>query len=303
MKDEVGVEAVDERGVAHAGDRPHPLEQVLVEGGDGTELFVPRARRVDLRGQDARRVVPEVDVRQAPEAIDHQPAADEQHHRQRDLGHDQRRAETVARPRRPGAVLQGFVEVDPREPERRDQAEDEAGQRATARTRTPERVASIVKDAAREFALVRDSGSPLARNRTAQFASTSPTAPPRTASSALSTSNWRATRRRPAPRAARIAISLRLTFPRTSRRLAMLAQAIRSTNPTAAINSDRMGRTCLVITVWGTASRVRTSEFGLAANSLDEGVDLSAGLLDRDARFEARDRLEVARAVVLVGRP
>ena len=75
------------------------------------------------------------------------------------------------------------------------------------------------------------------------IASNSPAAPPRVESSRLSVSNWRTTRQRLAPRAVRMAISLRRTVARASIRFATLAQAINSTKATAASSTSRAGRT------------------------------------------------------------
>ena len=65
-----------------------------------------------------------------------------------------------------------------------------------------------------------------------------PKAPPATDSSRLSVSNCRMTRRCVAPRTERIANSLARPIARASSRLATFAQAISSTNPTAASNTS-----------------------------------------------------------------
>ena len=72
-------------------------------------------------------------------------------------------------------------------------------------------------------------------------ASASPAAPPITASSTLSVSNWRTRRPRPAPRLSRSAISRSRTVARASIRLATLTTAISSTSPTAPASTRIAG--------------------------------------------------------------
>ena len=73
-------------------------------------------------------------------------------------------------------------------------------------------------------------------------ASAKPRAPPKSASSVLSVSSWRTSRPRPAPSAARIASSRLRRSMRDSIRLATLAQAISSTQPTAPSSTSSVGR-------------------------------------------------------------
>ena len=68
-------------------------------------------------------------------------------------------------------------------------------------------------------------------------ASSSPATPPATDSTRLSLNSCRTRRPRLAPIASRTAISLRRSAARESSRLAMLAHAVSSTMPTAAISS------------------------------------------------------------------
>ena len=65
-------------------------------------------------------------------------------------------------------------------------------------------------------------------------------APPAMPSRTLSVSNWRITRAGLAPRAARIANSRVRPVERASRRLATLAQAIRSTKLTAPSSTSKI---------------------------------------------------------------
>ena len=75
-----------------------------------------------------------------------------------------------------------------------------------------------------------------------QTAARTPSVPPASESSKLSVRNWRTSRSRPAPSAARIAISLWRAVERASKRLPTFAHAIRSTNPTAPKSIHNAGR-------------------------------------------------------------
>ncbi len=79
-------------------------------------------------------------------------------------------------------------------------------------------------------------GSPIPLSergmRTSHAASSNPQVPPRIPSTELSTSSWRTSRPRPAPSAARTAISVLRSSPLASSVVATFAQAIRSTRPT-----------------------------------------------------------------------
>ena len=75
--------------------------------------------------------------------------------------------------------------------------------------------------------------------RLPQTANSRPATAPKTASSRLSDTICRITRRRAAPMAMRMEISRCRTAARASSRFAMLAQAINSTSPTTAIRVKR----------------------------------------------------------------
>ena len=79
----------------------------------------------------------------------------------------------------------------------------------------------------------------VVRTRTPHRAITSPATPPASAKATLLVRSWRTSRRRSAPKAVRIAISRSRAEERASRRLATLAQAIKSTRPTAPIRIHR----------------------------------------------------------------
>ena len=88
----------------------------------------------------------------------------------------------------------------------------------------------------------RFSGPSVLRSSTPQKARTIPAAPPASANKTLSVSICRTSRRRPAPSAARIAISLVREVLRASKRLATLAQAMRRTSATAPRRISRAAR-------------------------------------------------------------
>ena len=78
---------------------------------------------------------------------------------------------------------------------------------------------------------------------TPKYPSTSPSTPPASESSTLSVSNCPTMRLRPAPSAARIAISRRRIVARASNKFATFAHAISSTQPTAPSNTSSDVRT------------------------------------------------------------
>jgi hypothetical protein len=78
---------------------------------------------------------------------------------------------------------------------------------------------------------------------TAQYASSRPASPPAVDRIVLSVSNWRMMRPRPAPSAARTAISRPRPDARASSRLAVFAHAIKSSIPTALTIISSGGRT------------------------------------------------------------
>ena len=86
------------------------------------------------------------------------------------------------------------------------------------------------------------SGTMLRSRRTPHTASASPSAPPPSASTRLSVNNCRMRRRRPAPKAPRMAISLSRVAARARSRLARLAQAISNSTPTAPSRISSTGR-------------------------------------------------------------
>src|ERR1022692_4588809 len=86
--------------------------------------------------------------------------------------------------------------------------------------------------------------SQAANRRVMASESSQPATPPIPASSRLSASNWPTMRARPAPSARRSAISERRRAARANNRLPILAQAITSSNATAAIRTTTGSRNC-----------------------------------------------------------
>ena len=83
------------------------------------------------------------------------------------------------------------------------------------------------------------------KGRIPRTARTTPRAPPARASTELSVRHWRTNRPRPAPRAARIAISRSRETARAKSRLAIFAHATNRTEPTAPSSNHSAGRTPL----------------------------------------------------------
>src|SRR5438445_353228 len=86
------------------------------------------------------------------------------------------------------------------------------------------------------------SGRTMRRSPINMWANRTPNAPPSAASTTLSVISWRMTRQRPAPNAARIAISLRRAAVRVNSNPARLAHAIKRTNATAPSRIISVGR-------------------------------------------------------------
>ena len=90
-------------------------------------------------------------------------------------------------------------------------------------------------------------GAVCRTSHTPNAASPAPSAPPNAASTMLSASSSRTSRRVPTPNATRSAISRRRPSPRTSSSPATFAQAMSSTSPTAANTTSSTGFTRPVI--------------------------------------------------------
>src|SRR5262249_61672543 len=106
----------------------------------------------------------------------------------------------------------------------------------------PSAIVSSFNIATREFVLARYSGRPPARNLIPQLASNNPSEPPARDSIALSTSNWRTTRKRPAPSAERIASSLRRGRPLADRHEAVVCTGSRDNEAPRAAQRIRRER-------------------------------------------------------------
>ena len=103
--------------------------------------------------------------------------------------------------------------------------------------------------------------------RTPAQATNRPNRQPAAASSTLSARIWRACRMRPAPSAARIAISARRLDNRASTRFATFAQTMSNRNPTAAEIISSAGRT--VVTSCSCADTTRAPHPALLSGNVD----------------------------------
>ena len=75
------------------GSARRRVEQSIVESVDGRHGVVALAGLVEIEGQQVGRAVAGVDPREHAHAADHQAGADQQHHRERHLGGNQRPAQ------------------------------------------------------------------------------------------------------------------------------------------------------------------------------------------------------------------
>ena len=99
-------------------------------GEVASRRWIVRLRQPESRGQHAAAVDARIDLEQPPETSHQQHCSGQQHHRQRELGDDERRADRLARrQRRRARVLQGAENVGPRKLPGRQHAEEHAGHR------------------------------------------------------------------------------------------------------------------------------------------------------------------------------
>ena len=170
---------------------------------------------------DVPRVEPRVDPLNMGEAADHQPGADEEHERQRDLQHDEGAAQHVPRtlPDR-FPVAQRVNQVAGDRPQRRGEPEQNRGDR-----RSPRGVEERGEVDGRPSTRGRLPGLNAVMSLMPCHARSTPSTAPAQESTALSTSICAMMRPRPLPTAARTAISRPRSVALTSRRFAMLAHA------------------------------------------------------------------------------
>ncbi len=125
-------------------------------------------------------------------------------------------------------------------------------------------------------------------------AKATPSAAPVRATSTLSVRSCRTTRQPSAPSATRTAISFERAVARASSRLATLAHAMRSTNPTAAIMINSTGRmlpTWKSRSVWTSAPQPSVAARVLRLERGRDATEIALGLLERDRGLEAPDHL------------
>ena len=175
---------------------------------------------------------PSVDVRQRLERPHHQPGADHQHERQRDLGHHERAARSLATRAAGDAAraAQRVLHVASARRKRRREAEHDAHEDRERRAHREHR--RVERDRARAAAC--PAGARRRSTLTPTAPSATPAAAPPNARTTLSTSICAITRARVAPSVVRTAISRRRPAARMSSRLPTFAPAISTMNPTAA---------------------------------------------------------------------
>src|SRR5260221_63882 len=88
----------------HRGKRAEPLHELGVEQRPRRRLTVLRFGEAQPEGEHAARLEAELGPGQRAVALEQEPGADHQHERERDFGHDQRRAKPAAAPALPGAA-------------------------------------------------------------------------------------------------------------------------------------------------------------------------------------------------------
>ena len=138
-----------------------------------------------------------------------------------------------------------------------------------------------------------------------QAAISNPTSPPSVASSTLSVSICRMSRRRLPPIAVRMAISRSRVVARASSRLATFAQPISSTNPTAPSSTSSAGRTFPTTrSASGSAFRLpaerRRIRVGIPRREAPgQREELCLELIHRRSRLDAADEIEHPGAAIV----
>ena len=118
-------------GVADPGKPRCLLDGLREEAQSRRVLLIPVAAERDARGEHTFALESRMHAAEGVEALEHEPGADEQDGRERDLGDDEslpQRLRSRAGATRPGAVLQGLLDVGPRAGECRREAAEPRGQ-------------------------------------------------------------------------------------------------------------------------------------------------------------------------------
>ncbi len=118
----------DQAGPGHARERPHTLQDLAVEARNLLRRRIAGLGQGQPRGEDAVGGEPEVHVLQRPQAAQHEPRAEQEHHRQRHLRHYEEGAQALAAaaPARVGPpVPQRFREVQAQRAQGGSEAEEE----------------------------------------------------------------------------------------------------------------------------------------------------------------------------------
>ena len=154
-----------------------------------------------------------------------------------------------------------------------------------------------------DCAMGSEAGTSLASNGTAAAATSTPSAPPASASTRLSVINWRTSRSRPAPMAALTASSLWRASPRASSRFARFAQAISSTQIAAPLSATQQQARLLATNRRAAGRPMRRGLpilFRKLPLQLAATTPISArGLRQRNARLQPRHHIEIVIVAVL----
>ena len=226
-----------------SADSRDQISPVRVEHGGGVAVLLPGHRQFER--QDVGGVEPRRHLLEADEASDQQPRAHDEHHRQRQLAHDERAAEALtAAPPGGGArsargVLERVVHGDVIQTPHRHQAEEQARHQRGGHREEPARCRRWQSREAAARCRRRAAGCRPGSTAPAP----GPARRPAPASSRLSVSICRDSRHRLAPMAARTASSRCRPMARASSRFATFTQATSNTMPTAATRTTSACRT------------------------------------------------------------
>ena len=280
----------DQTGRPDARHRFNPAHDVIEEREPLRGRRVLRARQRQRRRGDAGRQESELDGLEPQDAPHQQPAADEQEQRERDLSGDQKIRSLIPVFRQRGAGASAFSD-----PLKSAFETSSAGIAANARpASSAESNANAGTNQSMRISLLRGryAGPRLARNCVPADAIKMPRSPPPAAVIRLSVTSCRTMRNRPAPRAARTAISLRRAALRASMSVARLAHATRSSAPVAAKSRSSGVRALPTMSWWSgrhdrapPGVRVRMGLLECAGQSLD----VSPRRLELDARLQPGD--------------
>ena len=201
----------------------------------------PKTRVNPQRGRSLR-LKSQIHVEDAEKTPNQQPRADQQYAGEGEFGNHQSVADPgmpLAAARPAAGILQAFTKGERRDLQRRQQAKEHAG--SDRRQQGEERARSHRSERLR--ARGRLNAWRCASSRVPATARTSPNTAPQQESATLSVSICRSSRERPAPNAARIAISFCRVPNLANCRFERFAHTINITTPTAQASTNRAGLT------------------------------------------------------------